>query len=437
MSRPLATLAARLALVAGLALAAAPAPALAAGGGSGLGPAAPAPTASGGRSVALTRALNTGMHQAGAFSGAEVADLSAGRILYAHHEDFARLPASVEKLFTTSTVLDRFGVGARLTTSVLGAGQLEGGTWRGPLYLRGGGDPTFGTAAFDQRAYGTGATVEGLVAGLRARGITAVRGPIVADATLFDSLAGTPAEHGHLSTEVEGGLSALAFDRDWANSEGTELFRNPALDAGDGLVDALRAGGIAVPRHETVRTGRTPAGAIVLASVHSPTIAQLVALTNGPSDNFFAETLLKDVGARFGGAGTTVAGAGVVRSEMQSVFDIDPRLDDGSGLSRFDRTTPAQVISLLSQEQTNPAFTNSLAIAGVSGTLVHENRHTYAQGRCRGKTGTLHDVSNVVGYCHAQDGHLLAYAFLMNGVDPVAAHPIQDRMQVAVARYDG
>ena len=31
-------------------------------------------------------------------------------------------------------------------------------------------------------------------------------------------------------------------------------------------------------------------------------------------------------------------------------------------------------------------------------------RGTYAQGRCRGKTGTLHDVSNVVGYCPAATG---------------------------------
>jgi D-alanyl-D-alanine carboxypeptidase/D-alanyl-D-alanine-endopeptidase (penicillin-binding protein 4) len=166
-------------------------------------------------------------------------------------------------------------------------------------------------------------------------------------------------------------------------------------------------------------------------------MSKLVALTNAPSDNFFAETLLKDIGARFGGAGSTAAGAGVVRGEMQSVFDIDPRLNDGSGLSRSDRTTPAQVISLLSQMEAIPAFTESLAITGDTGTLVHENRHTYAQGRCRGKTGTLHDVSNVVGYCRARDGHVLAYAFLMNGVDPDAAHPIQDRMQVAVARYDG
>ena len=43
----------------------------------------------------------------------------------------------------------------------------------------------------------------------------------------------------------------------------------------------------------------------------------------------------------------------------------------------------------------------------------------------------------MVGYCQARDGHTLAYAFLMNGIYPDYAHPIQDRMQVALAKYDG
>ena len=40
----------------------------------------------------------------------------------------------------------------------------------------------------------------------------------------------------------------------------------------------------------------------------------LIRLTNVPSDNFLAETLVKDLGAAFGGAGTTAAGVGVVKT---------------------------------------------------------------------------------------------------------------------------
>jgi D-alanyl-D-alanine carboxypeptidase/D-alanyl-D-alanine-endopeptidase (penicillin-binding protein 4) len=85
----------------------------------------------------------------------------------------------------------------------------------------------------------------------------------------------------------------------------------------------------------------------------------------------------------------------------------------------------------------NRAFTQSLAVAGETGTLAEEMQGTPAQGRCRGKTGTLHDVSNLVGYCQARDGHTLAFAFLMNSINPDFAHPIQNQMAIALARYNG
>jgi D-alanyl-D-alanine carboxypeptidase/D-alanyl-D-alanine-endopeptidase (penicillin-binding protein 4) len=386
----------------------------------------------------LNGALNHGMRQAGNFSGADVVDLNTGRTLYSHNATTGRLPASVEKLYTTTTALQRFGPTATLTTSLLGQGRQHGTTFTGTLYLRGGGDPTFGSSAFDTANYGTGATMQQLVSDLvSSTGIHAFQGNVVADETMFDSDRGTPATGNQPSTDVEGELSALAYDRGWANATGTSFYSHPAVQAGQQLVAALKAAGVQVPRKAKVTAGSTPATASTLASVHSPSIATLVGLTNTPSDNFLAEMLDKDLGARFGTGGTTAAGAAVVRAQLAKSFDIHPRLDDGSGLSRSDLTTPAQVVTLLTQMATDTQFTASLAVAGETGTLQDEMRGTYAQGRCRGKTGTLHDVSNVVGYCHARDGHMLAFALMMNGVIPDYAHPIQNRMQVAVAQYDG
>jgi D-alanyl-D-alanine carboxypeptidase/D-alanyl-D-alanine-endopeptidase (penicillin-binding protein 4) len=417
------------ALVAVLAILLGAAPVALGQGGVGLGP------VTGG---SLTRPLNTGMRQAGGYSGAYVVDLNTGQTLYSHNADVGRLPASVEKLYTTTTALMRFGPNASLTTSVLGDGQQDGGTFTGTLYLRGGGDPTFGSAGFDRASYGAGATMQRLVANLvRATGITALNGNVVADESLFDSLRGTPATGGQASTEVEGELSALAYNRGWANQDGTAYFSHPALEAGQQFLAALRAAGVKVPRHATVSAGPTPSSATPLTDVHSPSIATLISLTNTPSDNFFAEMLIKGIGARFGAGGTTADGAAVVRAQIAKSFQIHPRLDDGSGLSRYDLTTPVQVVTLLRSMATDSQFTNSLAVAGRTGTLQDEMRGTYAQGRCRGKTGTLHDVSNVAGYCRARDGHTLAYAFLMNGIFPDYAHPIQDQMQVALADYDG
>jgi serine-type D-Ala-D-Ala carboxypeptidase/endopeptidase (penicillin-binding protein 4) len=386
----------------------------------------------------LDGTLNAGMKKVGNFSGAYVVDLTSGRVLYSKNARVARLPASVEKLYTTSTALSEFGPTATLTTSVLGLGQLRNGTYNGNLYLRGGGDPTFGSATFDQASYGTGATVQQLVANLiAATSIKKLNGAVIADQSMFDSLRGTPATGNRPSTEVEGELGALTFNRGWANGDGTALVAHPALQAGQQLATALKAADVRLTKRARVRAGTAPPGAQTLAVVHSPAIATLVALTNTPSDNYFAETLLKDVGATFGAAGTTADGAAVVRTTIAQKFGVHPRLNDGSGLSRFDRTTPFQVVSLLRQQAANTPFTDSLAVAGRTGTLVDEMQHTYAQNRCKGKTGTLHDVSNLVGYCHARDGHTLAYALMMNGIIPDFAHPIQDGMVVAVSKYDG
>ncbi len=122
---------------------------------------------------------------------------------------------------------------------------------------------------------------------------------------------------------------------------------------------------------------------------------------------------------------------------MASSFGVDPRFNDGSGLSYGDSTSPQQVVTLLSKMVHDATFYNSLAIAGETGTLSQEMNGTVAQGRCRGKTGTLQAVSNLVGYCTAADGHTLAFAFLMNAINPNTAHPIQDRMAEALARYTG
>ena len=67
---------------------------------------------------------------------------------------------------------------------------------------------------------------------------------------------------------------------------------------------------------------------------------------NVPSDNFFAETLIKALGMDFGSGGSTAAGASVVRSTV-SELGLRTVAVDGSGLSRSNRTSPRAVVSLL------------------------------------------------------------------------------------------
>jgi D-alanyl-D-alanine carboxypeptidase/D-alanyl-D-alanine-endopeptidase (penicillin-binding protein 4) len=390
---------------------------------------------------ALNKALSAGVRAGGSSSGAYVVDLNTGSALYSYKAGTGRLPASVEKLYTTSTALLRFGPNASLTTRVFGVGSLDsGGTWHGTVYLKGGGDPTFGSRPFDQANYGTGATVQRLVANLiRSSGIKALQGRIVGDGSYFDARRGTPATGYAPSFYLEGVLDGLSFDRGWVTSDGSVFQSRPTLFAAQQFAAALKSAGVKVPGNTTISAGATPASATQLAVVRSPNIGRLIQLTNAPSDNYFAETLLKDVGARLGGSGTTAAGAAVVRSEVASAFGIRPRLNDGSGLSYYDSTSPYQIVTLLEHMQTNSVFLNSLAISGETGTLQPVDPGTIARGRCRGKTGTLAVVANTVGYCRARDGHTLAFAFLVNnnGSTDYVHNVVEANMMTALARYNG
>ena len=390
----------------------------------------------------LTAALNSGMRQIGGASGAYVVDLTTGQALYSRSAGVTRLPASVEKLYTTSTALLEFGPTATLTTSVLGSGTLDSsGVWHGTLYLKGEGDPTFGSAYFDRNFYGTGTTVRALVANLLASvHITALQGRIVGDPWYLDALEGTPATGFSPDLpDVEGLLSGLAFNRGFADFYGTVPQSRPALYAAQRFASALRFAHVNVPANTPIHGGHTPAGAQLLATIQSPPMATLIQLTNTPSDNYLAEMLLKGIGARFGGAGSTAAGAAVVKSKLLAQFGIHPQLNDGSGLSRRDHTSPLQVVTLLEHMYTNPAFFNSLAIGGETGTLQDEMQGTAARGVCHGKTGTLHDVAALAGYCTARDGHELAFAFLANGISsPDYVHQVEgNEMAAALAKYNG
>src|SRR5437660_1668639 len=77
----------------------------------------------------------------------------------------------------------------------------------------------------------------------------------------------------HTSVYV-GPLSALDYDRGLANAQGSAFQRNPPLFAATRLRSALGADHIQVSGGPT--TGRTPANALELVEVRSPTISRVL-----------------------------------------------------------------------------------------------------------------------------------------------------------------
>ncbi|HEX2071880.1 MAG TPA: D-alanyl-D-alanine carboxypeptidase [Thermoleophilaceae bacterium] len=404
----------------------------------------------------LSSRLAGAMGSAGSWSGAYVVNADSGRTVLSWRHTTPRILASNTKLFTTAAALARFGVEGTLATEVRGAGELsQRGVYRGDLYLVGGGDPTFGSQSFSGRAYGGGATVEALAAQLARIGIERVTGRVYGDESAFDSLRGGP-DSGYGTSIWVGPLSALGYNRGLGNENGSSFQANPPAFAAARLTDALRRRGVAISSRPAARTAPTTAD--ILAAVESPPMARLAALTNKPSDNYFAEMLVKALAMRIAtpdrGAsdespssdsradrglvarGTTAGGAKVAARFARRIGGGPARLADGSGLSRLNRASPYRVVRLLlamRERDEFGAFSRSLSIAGRDGTLGSRMRAGPARGHCRGKTGTLTGVSAVSGYCRARSGDTYVFSILMNGVDPYGARNIQDRMLQALA----
>ena len=385
----------------------------------------------------MVKRLARYMRAAGPYAGAYVVEVSGDRphAVFRWRQQTPRILASNTKLFTTTAALARFGVEGTLGTEVLGTGELDTeGVFRGSLYLRGGGDPTFGSRRFTRRLYGGGATVQDLATLLVDTGIERITGRVYGDESAFDSLRGGP-DSGYGVSSWVGPLSALSYNRGLFTESGRGFQANPPTFAAARLDDALEAAG--VPVRLAPRAGATPTDARVLASVESPPMERLIRLTNKQSDNFFAEMLLKDLAHLAGGVGTTAAGARVAATHARGL-GARATLTDGSGLSRGNRASPLNVVRLLSaiyRSDDYDPFVGSLPIAGQDGTLFDRMRRGAARWRCRGKTGTLSNVSALSGYCEATSGDNYAYSILMNGVYPPSARQLQDRMLQAIAKY--
>ncbi|MEO8966876.1 MAG: D-alanyl-D-alanine carboxypeptidase [Solirubrobacteraceae bacterium] len=381
----------------------------------------------------LAAVLAQSLALAGPQIGALVYDLGAQQTLFARRPGVMRPPASVEKLYTTVAALRVLGPAARLHTAVLGRGYQRGAVWHGDLYLRGGGDPTFGDAGFD-RVWdrGQGATVQTLIAQIAGRGIRRVTGRVYGDESLFDARRGGLLTHYAMDTPDFGGqLSALAFNH------GSALRRlGPARFAVKQFVSDLGAAGVTA--RAASRLSVTPSGAAPLASVSSPPLSAMTRLMDVPSDDLFAELFAKQLGALFGSGGTISGGAQVIRGTIAAAFGLHPVILDGSGLARDDRSSPAEIVDLLRDVWRTPVgrgLAASLPTVGVEGTVQYIGIKTAARGRCIAKTGTLDGVTNLAGYCRTRAGRDVAFALMVDGPSNAAAIPLESRMIGAIARY--
>lgn len=347
-------------------------------------------------------------------------DLRTGSVVYSRNESLALVPASNQKLPVAYAALTLLGPGYRFSTEVVGSGTLVGDVWHGNLWLRGFGDPTLEPADLDA-----------LAAEVSSWGIRRVDGAVFADESWFDARRVAPGWKPSFYIEESPPLSALVVDRGRYRGKTSS---NPALAAGSLFRKALAAAGVKVAGR--TRTGVLTTTGLPLAQDVSEPLADVVRFMGRESDNFTAEVLVKQLGAIQAGRGSTAAGTRVLRTALDAagIPLAGVRMADGSGLSSLDRLTARAVVSLLEAglaPEVRDAFLDSLAVAGVDGTLEDRLESRPARGRVIAKTGTTQTASALSGF--VRDRYV--FAVIQNG-RPISARwarIAQDRFATVLA----
>lgn len=194
----------------------------------------------------------------------------------------------------------------------------------------------------------------------------------------------------------------------------------PDLWAGYGLVEFLRQR--AIQAHGSVKVGVTPKNPTVLATQESKPLSAIVADMAKWSNNFVAETLVKNLAAESGEQPATMAtGLAQVRQYFESLGNraSDYKFINAAGFTRKNRLSAQHIGRFLEKVRTDftffPEYFAALPIAGVDGTLRKRMKATPAERWVRAKTGLLNGVVGLAGFAGHDDGTILSFALIYNG----------------------
>ncbi len=414
---------------------------------------------------------------------ATVVDLASGDVVLDLDGKKLVHPASVAKLFSTSAVMKTLPADKVFVTEVRASPAKNGEV--ATLALVGSGDPTMFASDYAK-----------LATEVQKKGITKV-GKLIVDATVFDDklpkgfdekatdaafrapIGGLQCEAGTVHATVKPAavgapplveLSPPAGDAVVVVNEaktvagkkdaltvftrpngrvtevvvqGTIAVARKAIGSGKRRVadgsffagwvfqQALLKRGVTVPAPSF---GKAPELAAI-ASRNSPSLQEIVSVTNKHSHNGFAETMFRQTAAGQGQVPVTNEKAEAAVRKTLETLQIrwnGSVLGNGSGLYHADKVTTQTVVDLLRAMHKDPAGANwrkTLPIAGVDGTLRGRMHDPQTQGKIQAKTGTLDDVVGLAGYAEAGE-KTYVFAVFYNGIKtgPGAYRGAVDRM---------
>lgn len=362
--------------------------------------------------------------------------------IYARHADRKLIPASTLKVLTGMAALRRLGSDFSFVTQVRAQGVV-GGVVQGPLWLVGSGDPLLATAAYaasfrNQPQVFT--SLDTLADAIVASGLREIAGGVMGDESRFDAQRYLPSWKPVYITNAEiGPVSALTVNDNFEQYRPKKAIATaaPARHAAAVLTELLRGRGVLVgPPAE----GVAPAdAAVVVASVTSPLLPEIVGELLRESDNMTAEMLAKELGRRFGAAGSWAEGVRVIRETIgEAGLGVEGyEAVDGSGLDVTDRVSCSVLMDALDLAGPNSPVADGFAVAGRTGTLAQRFKGNPAEGRLRAKTGSLNFVAGLAGFVSSEGATTLEFALLANDLPDRTASGrlLQERVGAILSQY--
>ncbi len=354
-----------------------------------------------------------------------------GNIVAQTSPDTAREPASTIKTLTALAATATLDMASTLDTETYLIQDSDGSA---TLILKGNGDMLLGSGESDPdhingRA-GLGTLAADTVEQLEELGITSVN--LVYDDTLYGDVR-SPA---NISENNSGnyyftGVAALAVDggRQWGDStpddpdtysEYPQLSTQPAADAADVFAERLEELGISV--EGDIKSGETPDDSMLVASVSSATLKEVMAFMMRHSDNTLAEVFGR-LTALAAGYDNSPEGATQAVTETLDSLGVDVtglNMADCSGLSPGSELTARTLIEVQVTALTSSigaAMLEGLSIPGLVGTALNRLADEDAAGLLRVKTGSLSSVTSMSGNVSRANGGVLTFAVIVNNPD--------------------
>jgi D-alanyl-D-alanine carboxypeptidase/D-alanyl-D-alanine-endopeptidase (penicillin-binding protein 4) len=440
----------------------------------------------------LTQKINSAIKESGLKPkmGIKVKSLNSGKTLYSLNSDHLFIPASNNKIYTASAALHYLSPQFRFETSVWIDSTQQNSDHVPRLVLVGGGDPDIflrelesiakeinksvksidtiiiDNSLFDDTQLGPGwmwdegsgwyaAPVDALSFNDNCIDITTTPGPIGEKPLVTINPPTNYVEIRNEAVTVSDTIDFIGFDierRWWGKNnifdiegeifytEGEDVYfrnvENPALYTGTVFAELLSKYGTEVKT--VVIEGEKSENMIPLYTYYSEPLASSVTNFLKTSDNLSGELFVKMIGhATTFEQGNWDNGMHAIKTFLNDEVKIDTtlmRIVDGSGLSRYNSTSPNQFTQLLeymySNYTINAEFLSALPTGGWDGTLKNRMDAIEEDRGIRAKTGTMSGVSCLSGYAYTENGEPLVFSILMNGYVGSSApyRNLQDRI---------